>query len=66
MEQGKFGEEAVVDVAHELDGRRTGIARYAAFEFRRAFDESFPLLELIFALDLWFYISLRKNCVVGV
>lgn len=37
-EERELCEEAVVDVANQLDGRRAGVARDAAFEVLRASD----------------------------
>jgi hypothetical protein len=51
-EEREFSEEAVIDVAHELDGRRTGVSSYAALELGGARNESFPSLKLIFVLYL--------------
>jgi hypothetical protein len=57
-EERELGEEAVVDVADELDGRRAGVARDAAFEVLRAGDQRLPLVEFILVLDL----KLVSNC----
>jgi hypothetical protein len=51
-EQRELGEEAVVDVANQFDGGWVRIAGDAAFELRGTSDERFPLLEVVFILDL--------------
>jgi hypothetical protein len=52
-EQWELVQKAVVDVAHQLDGRGTRVPGDAALEFGRAGDENFPLLELVLILDLY-------------
>jgi hypothetical protein len=51
-EEGEFGQEAVVYVAHQLDGGWAGVARDAALEVRRTRDERFPSLKVVFVLYL--------------
>lgn len=51
-EQRELGQEAVVDVAHEFNGRRAGVARHAALELRRARNEALPFLKVVFVLGL--------------
>jgi hypothetical protein len=50
--EGELVEEAVVDVAHELDGRGTRVAGYAAFEVGCAADEALPPVIVVFVLNL--------------
>jgi hypothetical protein len=51
-EERELCKEAVVGVAHELDGRGTRVARYAALEVCCARDERFPPLEVVLVLYL--------------
>ena len=51
-EERDLGEEAVVDVANQLDGGWARVARNAAFEVRGASNERFPPLEVVFILNL--------------
>jgi hypothetical protein len=51
-EERELGEEAVVGIADQLDGRGTRVARNAALELGRAGDEGLPALELVFVLNL--------------
>jgi hypothetical protein len=51
-EEGKLGQEAVVDIAQQLNCVWAGIAIDAAFEARHARKERIPPVELVLALYL--------------
>ena len=59
-EERKLREEAVVHVAHELDGGRAGVARHAALEVSGASDEGLPIFEAVLVLGLH-TVSSRSN-----
>jgi hypothetical protein len=52
-EERELGEKTVVDVAHELDGGRTRIARDASLQVRSASDKRLPPFVAVFVSALY-------------